>query len=322
MFAPNFPQMSVILPTPDTYDTIAKTLSYLRKQTVKNSLEIIIVAPCVTEIAPQVDNCREFWKVKTIAVGDMPSIASAYAAGVRQADAPIVALAEDHCFPDPDWAEHLIEAHKQSWAVVGPVLRNGNPESSVSWADMLIAYAPWLEPTSGGVVEFLPGHNSSYKRDILLTYGEQLEAMMEAETLLHWDLRAKGYQLYLETKAKTSHLNFGQLPIWILVQFYCGRLFAGDRTTNEQWPIWKRLLYTGASPLIPVVRLLRILQQLQQRQMHSLLSPKLLLTLTFGLIIDGIGQGIGYTFGAANAMEKLSQFEFHRHKYAYPSVNN
>jgi hypothetical protein len=29
----------------------------------------------------------------------------------------------------------------------------------------------------------------------LLAYGSQLEAMLEAESVLHWDLRAKGYQL-------------------------------------------------------------------------------------------------------------------------------
>ena len=317
MLEPNIPKMSVILPTPDNYETIANTISYLSKQTVKDTLEIIIVAPSVTEITPQVEQFKEFYQIKTIAMGDMPSIASAYTTGILQAEAPIVALAEDHCFPDADWAQHLIIAHQQPWAVVGPVLRNANPDSSVSWADMLIAYGPWLEPTAAGEVEFLPGHNSSYKRDVLLSYGKNLEGMMEAETLLHWDLRAKGYKLYLEPLAKAAHTNFGQLSVWIPVQFYCGRVFAGDRAINEQWPLWKRLIYTAASPLIPIVRFSRIWQQLQQRQKHSLLSPKLLLTLTLGLVIDAIGQGIGYTLGTGNAMDKLSTFEFHRDKYSH-----
>ncbi|PSF37809.1 hypothetical protein C7H19_07435 [Aphanothece hegewaldii CCALA 016] len=321
MLEQNLSKMSVILPTPDTYETIAKTLSYLRKQTVKESLEIIIVAPSVNEIAPQVEQFREFYQIKTIAIPDMHSLASAYAAGIHQATSPIVALAEDHCFPDPDWAEHLIQAHQQPWAVVGPVLRNGNPESSVSWADMLIAYAPWLEPTSAGIVDFLPGHNSSYKREILLIYGSQLEAMMEAETILHWDLRAKGYQLYLEPLAKASHTNFGQLLVWLRVQFYCGRLFAGARCVNEQWSLSKRLLYVVASPLIPLMRLSRIWQHLQERQLQSLLSLKLLLTLILGLVVDGIGQGIGYGVGGGNAMEKLSKFEFHRDRYSHSPVN-
>jgi len=312
----NLPQMSVILPTPDTYDTIAKTLGYLSQQTVKERLEIIIVAPCLGEIKVKAAHCQVFYRIHIVGIKEICSIASAYAKGVREATAPIVALAEDHCFPDPDWAEHLIEAHQQSWAVVGPVLRNANPQNSVSWADMLIAYSPWLDPTPSGVVNFLPGHNSSYKRDILLTYGEQLENMMEAETLLHWDLRAKGYQLYLESKAKASHTNFGQLKIWLGVQFSCGRLFASDRATSQQWSIGKRLLYMGASPLIPLVRLWRIWQQLQQRQLQSLFSLKLLLTLSLGLIIDGIGQGIGYVFGTGNSANNLSKFEFHRDRYS------
>lgn len=312
----NLPQMSVILPTPDTYETIAGTLSYLRKQTVKESLEILIVAPSAEKIETRVQQIQGFYQIRVIAIAQMHSIAAAYAEGVRHAQAPIVALAEDHCFPDPDWAENLIQAHTQPWAAVGPVLRNANPNSPVSWADMLIAYAPWLDPSTAGVVEFLPGHNSSYKRDILLSYGETLEAMMEAETLLHWDLRRKGYELYLDPKAKAAHTNFGQLSVWIPVQFHCGRLFAGDRVANEKWSWGKRLLYTLASPLIPLVRLKRIIQQLQQRQQQSLISPQLLLTLTLGLTIDGIGQGIGYAFGGGNSMEKLSEFEFHRERYS------
>ena len=315
MCAANAPKMSVILPTPDEYDTIATTLSYLRKQTVKQSLEIIIVAPTLAQIIPHTSKITDFFALKVIPVEKISSIASAYTQGIRQATAEIVALAEDHCFPDPDWAEYLIEAHQQSWAVVGPVLRNANPDSTVSWADMLIAYAPWLNSTSSGIVNFLPGHNSSYKKDILLAYGDKLEDMMEAETILHWDLRNQGYQLYLESKAKTSHTNFGHLLTWIRVQFYCGKLFAGDRTKNENWNLAKKLIYTIGFPLIPLVRFWRIYQQLQQQQLQFLLSVQLLFTLLLGLIVDGIGQGIGYILGAGNAMNKLSQFEFHRNQY-------
>jgi hypothetical protein len=37
--------MSVVLITPDNYGAIRKTIGHLRAQTVKNCLELVIVAP-------------------------------------------------------------------------------------------------------------------------------------------------------------------------------------------------------------------------------------------------------------------------------------
>lgn len=66
----------------------------------------------------------------------------------------------------------------------------------MSWADLFIGYSPWLAPSSSREAEFLPGHNTSYKRAVLLEYGDQLDSMMQAETVLHWNLRSKGHHLF------------------------------------------------------------------------------------------------------------------------------
>ena len=74
----------------------------------------------------------------------------------------MVVLSEDHSFPEAGWAEALIEAHRGPWSVVGPVVRNANPDSLISWADFLLGYGTWLDPAPGGEISQLPGHNSSY----------------------------------------------------------------------------------------------------------------------------------------------------------------
>jgi len=91
------------------------------------------------------------------------------------ARARIVAFGEDHCFPEPGWADALLEAHQGPHAVVAPVFLNANPGSTVSWCDFLIGYGAWMAPVAGGLRPFPPGHNSSYKRDELLAYGDRLE---------------------------------------------------------------------------------------------------------------------------------------------------
>jgi glycosyltransferase involved in cell wall biosynthesis len=309
----NPPEMSVVVVTPDRYETVRKTVRHLKAQNVKDRLEIVLVAPAVAELGLDVSELKNFLQFRVVEAGPINSTARARAIGIRHTSAPIVALVEDHCFPAPGWAEAIINAHKAGWAAVGPVMANANPDGIISWANLLIEYSPWLEPAKGGTVDHLPGHNGSYKRDVLLNYGDQLEAMLEAESVLQWDLRAKGHRLYLESKARTFHQNFSTPLSSIPLRFHGGRLFASARARH--WPLWQRVLYTAASPFIPLVRLWRIVGQLRRSGRPSHLLPRVLPALIAGLIFDGVGELVGYAFGPGNAMARLSDMEFHRYRY-------
>jgi hypothetical protein len=306
------PRMSVVLVTPDHFQTIRTTIEHLRRQTVAELLELVIVAPSRERLELDGDATAAFARTTVVELGRIPSIGRANAAGVRRATAPIVALAEDHCFPDPDWAERLIDAHDGPWAAVGPAVRNANPGTTVSWADLFIGYGPWLLPREAGEAEFLPGHNSSYKRDVLLGYGDKLDAMLEAETLLHWDLRSKGYRLFHATAARVAHTNFALWSSWLPLQFSNGRMFAGARARHM--PAWKRLVYVCGSPLIPAVRLARIIRSVLERRSGELFCRLLwcLSAMTLGLVLDGCGQLVGYAAGEGFSLRHVAKYEFHR----------
>lgn len=310
MSHPASPEMSVVITTPDSYQTIRRTMSHLRRQTVREALEVVIVAPSLVQLQLDESVMSDFDGYTVVEAGDVESIGRANALGIRRATAPIVVLAEDHCFPDADWAETLIAAHRGVWTVVGPSFRNANPETGISWADLFIGYGPFLCPTPAREVDFLPGHNSSYKREVLVGYGDRLESMMEAETVLHWDLRANGHRLYLESAASVAHMNFSLWMSWIPSQFLNGRLFAGARA-RQMSPL-RRWVYAVGSPLIPLVRLVRIAgaavrsSELRPRFFQSL--PALII----GLTVDGAAQFVGYLIGAGDALNHIGRFEFHR----------
>ena len=313
----NYPDISVIIVTPDSFETISKTIDCLRKQTAKDRIEVVIVAPSADRLNLNNSVLNDFPKMKVVQIGTIESRAVGNAAGVRQATAPVAVLAEDHSFPDPRWAEALIRAHRQPWAAVGPVVRNANPDSALSWADLVISYGPWLDPTPAGVASHLPGHNCSYKRGILLEYRDKLESMLEAESVLHWDLRSKEFQIYLEPEAKISHINFSLLSSWIRVRFIAGRYFAASRSIN--WPLFKRIMYTVATPLIPFIRFSRtILNMYRPGRLQNLpLSMKLriVVAMILGLILDGAGQSTGYAMGYGDSKEKMLKYEFHRYRH-------
>ncbi|MGJ5818419.1 Gfo/Idh/MocA family protein [Paludibaculum fermentans] len=302
--------LSLVCSTTRDYDAIRTTVSYLRRQTIASKLELILVGPSEAALCGPAAETEAFGAVQRIGIGEVRSIAHANAAGVRAARGRLVVFTEDHCFPEPEWAEALVAAHEGPYAVVGPVMRNGNPDTLVSWCDFLIGYGPWMEPMAACSPDFLPGHNSCYKRDILLELGGRMEALLEAETVLHYELSANGIPLRVEPAARARHINYSRLSVWIPVQLLCGRLFGGSRAMAWSWK--RKWFYAAASPLIPAVRLWRCAREMHKPGRSRALFWKMLPLLSFGLVLDGIGQMAGYLWGAGDSMRRLAFYEFNR----------
>jgi hypothetical protein len=307
------PRISVVCIFPDSYETIRQTVFHLKSQTVKDRIELVLVAPAIKAPVINALEASGFASVIPVETGPMYSTAEARALGVQAATTPIVVFTEDHSFPERKWAEALIRTHQQQWAVVGPAVINANPLSLVSCANFLIEYSEWMDPAPRGPARHLPGHNSAYKKALLLRYGDQLGKFLEAESVLHWDLIAGGHQLFLETAAKTRHMNFSLFSPTILLRLQCGRLFGFTR--SRHWSPLHRLIYIAGSPMIPFVRLYRILRQLQLPGRRIQRLPKVLSVTLLLLIVDAFAEVIGYSIGAGNASHKMVDLDFHRERF-------
>ncbi len=308
----NVPEMSVILVT-ERYETVRKTLEHLKSQTARDRLEIVLVVPSIDGAGLVESELREFCAYRAVEVGPIQTLSRARASGIRHAAAPIVAFAESHSYPDPNWAEALIVAHLEPWAAVGPSIGNANSGSIISWANLFLDYGRWFELSHGAVMDDIPGRNSSYKRDLLLEYGTLLESMLEAEIVLHLDLQARGYQLYLEPKAKTYHLNVSLVSPWLAERFNAGRSYAAARA--QTWSCFRRFVYIGGAPLIPLVRLRRTLRDVKRSRRGRDLMPRVLLVLLVSLVVSAMGEMAGYAFGSGNASRKLSDSELYKLRY-------
>jgi glycosyltransferase involved in cell wall biosynthesis len=307
------PQMSVVLVTPDRYDTICKTINCLRKQTVRHQLEVVIVAPSADGLELDESAFTVFHQSRVVELGEIKSTGKAIAAGVQRASAPLVVYAEEHSYPESTWAEALIEAHRQPWAAVGVVIANANPTNMVSWASLFTDFGPWVEPVAGGETSRLPWHHAAYRRAILLEYGPKLQTMLETEGVLHSDLRARGYRLYLEPTAKANHVNVSLLSSYLRAEFNGGRMYGATRARSGHWSTLRRLIYVGAMPLIPLVRLKRVLRDVRRSGRAPNLLPRILPVLIVGLIAHAVGEVTGYAVGAGDAAHRRVSFELNRY---------
>jgi hypothetical protein len=306
------PDLSAILVTPDCYETIRKSIRSLSAQTVCRRLEIVIVAPSKRTLCPVEKDLEGFHSVQIIEFGPIQTLAAPRAVAIRAARAPLVALGEDHAFPEPTWAEALISAHRQPWVAVGSVFINGNP-GLMSWISIIMDYGRWLEPVVGGVTDDVAGHNSAWKRDFLLGYGSALERMMQAPTILHWDLQAKGHQLYLEPAAKVRHVNISRLPPFIFDHFCGARIFVAARAQNWSW--FRRLFYVAGMPILMARRLREWLHHMRRTGLDGELLPRGWPLLLLAIAIWGLGEMAGYGLGMGKAEHRTLYYDARRLPY-------
>jgi hypothetical protein len=305
------PAISVVIPT-DRFETIERVVASLRDQTARGSIELVVVAPSREAVLGRDRELEDFHSAQVVEV-ETASLPHARAGGVRAASSEVVAFAESHAFPDPGWAEALIAAHREPWAAVGPAMRSAQPAGTPGWAQFLLDYGRWAPPLAAGPVDDLPGHNSSYKRKLLLDYGPELKRMLEAEWVLHADLRRRGHALYVEPAATTRHVSPTRLRPATAAWFRYSRKFAALR--SEGWPRRRRALYVTGSPLIVPMRLRPAIAAVRRAGQARLLAaalPVMLLTLA----ASAAGELVGYAVGGGGGAESDSEYELHRERYA------
>lgn len=314
------PPLAVVLVTDSDAAPLRRTLEHLDRQTRADRLEVLVVGPAgsSTEGAELPIDPGRFASFRWIeAEGAVDSLDRARALAVPHVTAPAVAFIEDHAYPEPEWAEAVIAAHDGPWAAVGAALVNANPATLASWANLLTAYGDWTEPVPDGEVEALPGHNTSYRTDLLRALAADpgdpavpsLGDLLERGGGLHEELRRHGGRFYLASGARVAHVNPSRWRSTLPLRLDAGRLYAAGRVRSEGWGLGRRVLYALTFPLIPALRLARLFTGDRRPSLGRLPAYAV------GYGLDAAGQAVGYLIGAGKSLERLEAFEIDRFRH-------
>lgn len=308
------PALSVILTT-DTYETIRPVVACLRRQTVRDRIELVIVAPEGTPLPPPVEETEGLGGVCVVRVDDVETFGAGRAAGVRAASAPIVVIGETHTYAHPGWAEALLAAHTGTWAIVVPGLGNANPGTVLSWAVFLLDYGRWMAGLPAGETDLAPTHNSSFKREMLLELGPALDSALAHGDEMAVYCRGRGHRAYFEPTARIDHLNITRLGAWLEERFLAGLLIGGRRAARWSWP--RRMLYFAASPLVPPLLLFRLRHALRLARRQAQMPAGTMAAVLLGLAVWGVGEAWGYLRGARQSETlQMTEYELHKMRYA------
>ena len=313
------PALSLIIPTP-SFEAIAELVDYLRAQTIRDRIELVVVAPSDAGLTIDEKAVEGLAGTKIVEVDALVPLGRPRAEGVRAASAPIVVFGETHALPEPKWAEALVAAHAEGWDVVTPTFTNANPDGGLSWSGFLLDYGANAEPVESTVPDRVPMHNGSYRRSVLLEYEPELDVVLDRGSFLTVDLKRTGRRLYRSLDARIAHLNVTTPWDWVVERYLGARMMAAGR--SHGWPLRRRLTYILGAPLIPAVIVRRHGHEWQLRRRVRELPTLTVPLIGASLLLRAIGEAVGYARRSeraeAEAYARLAEYEIHKRLYVRP----
>jgi len=264
-------------------------------------LEIIVANRCPNGVEMVIQ--RRYPWVTVIEAPTGASIPQLRAMAFRECTGDVIAVLEDHCIVEPDWAGKMLEAHRSQYPVIGGSVENAARERLIDWAAFFCEYSQLMNPLPEGETRDIPGNNVGYKRWILDRFRPQIEDGIWDNTL-HDHIRKSGIPLYRMPSLRVHHKMSANLWWFITQKFHFARSFSSTRFVNASW--LKRARYGAGAALLPVILSQRIFRRVWSTNNHRrefLLSLPILMLL---LVSWGAGEAAGYIFGPGSSHAKVA----------------
>ena len=319
-------RLSVVFAARRSLASIQSALECLLSQTAAPRIELILSAdsPELLREAEDFLAPRSRFAQSRFLLHHTLNLARARALSVAETTGDVVAFSEDHCFPEPNWAEELLAAFESSEDIqaAAPVMLNPNPETAVSRVQFLMFFGRHKKGSSSQPrfenAGSLPTHNTAYRRDALVEVLR--EGTLLAEGFLQEKIRANRptTRFVLCTHTFVSHVNMSRFGPAIKQAFLGGKIFGSIRAKRMGWgpaaKAWRFLVF----PLVPLM--------VVQRS-ASLLRDKASLTRTFSnfwtasilQFVHVFGESIGACFGLGRAAGAYADTECDRRRFIRPA---
>jgi glycosyltransferase involved in cell wall biosynthesis len=263
---PARPLVSVIVPTRDRPQALARCLKSLGAQTMIDQLEVIVVddgSSAAREVASVVGSHARTRLIRREGRGP----AAARNAGARAAHGSYFCFTDDDCAPWSDWAAQLVEAlERGADAAAGVTLSGGG---ALADASELVAHAPAGLPSgAGGDLPFAPSNNVACARKVFesIQFDESFPRAAGEDRDWCARLTRAGYVLRSEPTARVVHHQDLSVSRFLRQQFSYGqgayrfRRRGGEQRRFERPSFYAALLKRGFSDNVGVGLLVVVAQ--------------------------------------------------------------
>ncbi len=291
-------ELSVVVPAVNTQRDVADCLRHLDAQRADVSLEVLLMDRI--GVAHDVVGDRPW--VRVIPVAKSVTIPQMRAQAFDVASGAAVAVIEDHVMVPPGWARRMLDALAESDGVAAGSVENAATGNLMDWACFLCEYSQLLPPIPGGFVDGVTGNNVVYRRELLEEFRDVTHEG-KWENRLHDAVRASGRRLLCKPEIAIGHKKHYTFWEYFSQRYLYARSYAGARVAGA--PLGRRLFYGAAAFVLPPLLFVRIVRTIQAKGRHGgLLLKSLPLIATF-VVSWGVGEIVGYWFGAGDSLAKV-----------------
>jgi glycosyltransferase involved in cell wall biosynthesis len=294
-------RLSVVIASVNGFPVIGECLESLHQQAGAEGIEIVVANRCADGVATAI---RETYpRVKLIEAPTETPIPQLRAMAFRACQGDVVAVLEDHCIVDRDWARRMLAAHRGEYPVIGGSVDNAACNRLVDWAAFFCEYSQAMKPLPEGKTDNIPGNNVAYKKWVLERFRPEIETGIW-DSALHERIRNAGIPLYQIPSLAIHHKLSASLGWFIAQKFHFARSFSSMRLAGSA-PT-RRLIYGAGAVLLPLVLARRIVTRVWSSRVHRrelvLCFPILMLL----LLSWGAGEAAGYLFGPGSSHAKVA----------------
>jgi hypothetical protein len=292
-------ELSVVVPSVNGLGDLLGCLEALEAQT-DVALEPIVVDRLGENVRDAVR--RRFPSARVIGVPASTTIPRMRAVAFEAATADAVAVIEDHVVVPPGWARALLEARRETGAVVGGSIDNAARSSVTDWAAFLCEYSHCITPLPAGPTSALPGNNVVYDRSLLKQYRNVIDEG-KWENRLHDAMHGDGVPMVLRPEIGVGHKKHYTVGEYLSQRFLYARSYAGERVRGM--PLPRRLAYGAAAFALPPLLMYRtVARVLAKRRYRVQLALSIPLLVVF-IASWTAGEIVGYWMGPADSLSRV-----------------
>jgi hypothetical protein len=292
-------ELSVVVPSVNGLGDLLGCLEALEAQT-DVALEPIVVDRLGENVRDAVR--RRFPSARVIGVPASTTIPRMRAVAFEAATADAVAVIEDHVVVPPGWARALLEARRETGAVVGGSIDNAARTSVTDWAAFLCEYSHCITPLPAGPTSALPGNNVVYDRSLLKQYRNVIDEG-KWENRLHDAMHGDGVPMVLRPEIGVGHKKHYTVGEYLSQRFLYARSYAGERVRGM--PLPRRLAYGAAAFALPPLLMYRtVARVLAKRRYRVQLALSIPLLVVF-IASWTAGEIVGYWMGPADSLSRV-----------------
>lgn len=211
--------------------------------------------------------------------------------GIRHARGDAVALTTAQCLPAEDWVASLLAADLTQHVGVGGPIDLDQRCSPVHKAIYLLRYIAFALPQRSRTVQDIAADNAVYRRTNIMAHDDLL-AQGFWEPSFHRRFAVEGLTLTMNATICVAYRGRETPGAFALQRFQHGREYGSSRSTGQ--PLWRRLLYLIASPILPFVILTRIVRRASRRALLAQAMLPAAPWLLWFVVSWSLGEARGY----------------------------